>query len=93
MNPVMKTDPAAFAPTRWTRVIEARGDAPEARAALSDLCAAYSAPVVAFLRRECGDEDAAHELAKEFFARLLAGGGVDGADRERGKSAASCSAR
>lgn len=74
-----------FAPTRWTRVIEARGDAPEARAALSELCAAYYAPVVAFLRRERGDEDAAHELAQEFFARLLAGGGVDGADRERGK--------
>ncbi|MEO7317873.1 MAG: sigma-70 family RNA polymerase sigma factor [Chthoniobacteraceae bacterium] len=81
----MKTDPAAFAPTRWTRVIEARGDAPEARAALSDLCAAYYAPVVAFLRRERSDEDAARELAQEFFARLLAGGGVDGADRERGK--------
>ena len=74
-----------FAATRWTRVIEARGDAPEARAALSDLCAAYYAPVVAFLRRERGDEDAARELAQEFFARLLAGGGVDGADRERGK--------
>ena len=74
-----------FAATRWTRVIEARGDAPEARAALSELCAAYYAPVVAFLRRERGDEDAARELAQEFFARLLAGGGVDGADRERGK--------
>ena len=76
---------SAFAPTRWTRVIEARGAAPEARAALSELCAAYYAPVVAFLRRERGDEDAARELAQEFFARLLAGGGVDGADRERGK--------
>ncbi len=76
---------SAFAPTRWTRVIEARGDAPEARAALSELCAAYYAPVVAFLRRERGDEEAARELAQEFFARLLAGGGVDGADRERGK--------
>ena len=70
--------PSQFAATRWTRVVEARGDAPEARAALSELCAAYYAPVVAFLRRERGDEDAARELAQEFFARLLAGGGVDG---------------
>ena len=83
----MAADPpaSAFAPTRWTRVLEARGDAPEARAALSDLCAAYYAPVFAFLRRERGDEDAARELAQEFFARLLAGGGLAGADRERGK--------
>ena len=81
----MSDSASSFAATRWSRVIEARGAAPEARAALSDLCAAYYAPVVAFLRRERGDEDAARELAQEFFARLLAGGGVDGADRERGK--------
>jgi len=74
-----------FAATRWTRVIQARGDSDEARLALSDLCAAYYAPVFAFVRRERGDEDTARELTQEFFRRLLAGAGVDGADPSRGK--------
>ena len=83
----MGNDPPGedFTATRWSRVIEARGEAPEARAALSDLCAAYYAPVLAFLRRERGDDDAARELAHEFFERLLEGSGVAGADPERGK--------
>jgi RNA polymerase sigma-70 factor (ECF subfamily) len=83
MNEVPR--PSSFAPTRWSRVIGARGESPEARAALSDLCAAYYAPVLAFLRRERRDEDTAQELAQEFFRRLLAGSGVDGADPSRGK--------
>jgi DNA-directed RNA polymerase specialized sigma24 family protein len=74
-----------FAPTRWTRVIQARGDTDAARLALSELCDAYYAPVLAFLRRERGDDDAARELAQEFFRRLLAGKGVNGADPARGK--------
>jgi RNA polymerase sigma-70 factor (ECF subfamily) len=63
----LNTQDSHFAPTRWSRVLDARGDAPEARAALSDLCAAYYAPVLAFLRRERGDEEVARELAHEFF--------------------------
>jgi RNA polymerase sigma-70 factor (ECF subfamily) len=66
-------------------VIQACGDTDEARLALSELCEAYYAPVLAFLRRERGDEEAARELAQEFFRRLLAGSGVDGADPARGK--------
>jgi len=74
-----------FAATRWTQVIQARGESPEARFALSELCDAYYTPVLAFLRRERGEEDAARELAQEFFRRLLAGAGVEGADPKRGK--------
>jgi RNA polymerase sigma-70 factor (ECF subfamily) len=77
--------PENFAATRWTRVIQARGESDIARLALSELCEAYYAPVLAFLRRERGDEDAARELTQEFFRRLLAGAGVDGADPARGK--------
>ena len=40
-----------FVTTQWTQVLEARGDSPEAKAALSDLCAAYYAPAFAFIRR------------------------------------------
>jgi RNA polymerase sigma factor (sigma-70 family) len=74
----------AFVTTQWTRVLEARGDSSDARAALSDLCAAYYAPVFAFVRRNSADENAARDLTQEFFARLLAGRGLN-ADPERGR--------
>ena len=73
-----------FVTTQWTRVLEARGDSADARAALSDLCAAYYAPVFAFVRRNSPDENAARDLTQEFFARLLAGRGLN-ADPERGR--------
>lgn len=75
----------AFAPTRWTLILRARGETPEARAALGELCEAYYQPVLRFLRREGRDEDAARELTQEFFARILARGAFEEADPERGK--------
>lgn len=75
---------SAFHPTRWTLVLRASGGGAEAKAALSDLCGAYYAPVVAFLKRERRDEDAARELAHAFFASVLEGG-VGAPDRERGR--------
>src|SRR5688572_25325283 len=75
---------ANFAATRWTLILRARGESVEARAALSELCEAYYQPVLRFLRREGRDEDAARELAQEFFARVLGGSGFDEADPERG---------
>lgn len=77
--------PAVFATTRWTLVLRARGDGPEARAALGELCEAYWMPVFRFLRREGRTEDEARELAQEFFARLLAGAGVASVDPGRGR--------
>lgn len=74
-----------FAATRWTLVLRARGESVEARGALSELCEAYYQPVLRFLCREGREEDAARELAQEFFARILSGGGFDGADPERGR--------
>ncbi|MBI5387375.1 MAG: sigma-70 family RNA polymerase sigma factor [Verrucomicrobia bacterium] len=84
-TPASHTPADTFITTRWTRVLAARGDSPEARQALSDLCAAYYAPVVAFLRRQRQDEDAARELAHEFFARVLERQSFGGADPERGR--------
>ncbi len=74
-----------FAPTRWTMVLRARGGDPEGRAALSELCEAYYAPVLTFLRGEGRDEDAARELAHGFFERLLSGGSLGGVDPARGR--------
>lgn len=77
--------PDDFAATRWTLVQAARGDDTRAREALGELCTAYYAPVVAFLRRDGRSDDEARELAHGFFAQVLEGGHFDAADRSRGK--------
>lgn len=74
-----------FAPTRWTLILRARGETPEARAALSELCEGYYQPVLRFLQHEGRDEDTVRELTQEFFARILARGAFDEAAPERGK--------
>jgi RNA polymerase sigma factor (sigma-70 family) len=74
-----------FVPTRWTLVLRARGETPEARTALSELCAAYYQPVFQFLRREGRDDNDARELTQEFFARVLQDGELGGADPARGR--------
>ncbi len=73
------------AATRWTLVLRARGETPEARAALGELCEAYWGPVHRFLLRDGRGPDTARELTQEFFARLLAHGNLDGADPARGR--------
>jgi RNA polymerase sigma-70 factor (ECF subfamily) len=83
--PATTHTPAAFVTTQWTRVLEARGDSPEARAALSDLCAAYYAPVFAFIRHNTPDEDAARDRTQEFFARLLSRQSLGAVNPERGR--------
>jgi RNA polymerase sigma factor (sigma-70 family) len=76
---------SAFSPTRWTLVVQAQGRTPEARAALSDLCAAYYTPVQEFIRQWLRGADKADDWTQEFFAELLSRGGVDGAAPCRGK--------
>ena len=76
---------SSFHDTRWTLVARSRGSGAEGRGALSELCAAYYGPVVVFLRRDGREEDVARELAHDFFARLLEGGAMEGADPERGR--------
>jgi len=75
---------ANFHPTRWTLVLRTRGEGEDAKAALSDLCAAYYKPVVSFLRREGRNDDAAREMAHAFFESVLTGG-LGAPDRERGR--------
>src|SRR5512137_2582420 len=77
--------PAGFAPTRWTLVLRARGESPAAQAALGELCESYYAPVLAFIRHAGRDEEAARDLAQEFFARLLARHGLDTVEPGRGR--------
>jgi RNA polymerase sigma-70 factor (ECF subfamily) len=77
--------PEAFRTTRWTQVLQARGDSPEAKAALSELCAAYYAPVLGFVRHNAPDEEAARDLTQEFFRRLLARHGIEGVEPSLGR--------
>jgi DNA-directed RNA polymerase specialized sigma24 family protein len=74
-----------FALTRWTLVERTRGASPEAKAAMRELCEAYYAPVVAFVRREGYPGDCARDLTHEFFVRLLDADSIGGADRNCGR--------
>jgi RNA polymerase sigma-70 factor (ECF subfamily) len=76
---------SAFVPTRWTLVLRARGGSAESRAALSELCEAYYAPVHAFIRRVEPDLETARDLTQGFFADLLAQQSVGAVEPGRGR--------
>jgi len=83
------TAPHTFQTTRWTQVVAARGDSPEARLALRELCETYYAPVEMFIRRSRGDfpqrPHDARDLTQAFFAKLLEGHSLNHADRTQGR--------
>ncbi len=74
-----------FLTTRWTQVLAAQGASTHAGTALADLCAAYYAPVQSYIARSAHDLGDARDLTQEFFARLLAGRLIAGAEREKGR--------
>jgi RNA polymerase sigma-70 factor (ECF subfamily) len=84
-EPCSSSNPASFHTTRWTRVVQAKKESEDGRRALAELCDAYYEPVVAFLRWELRDADAAREMSHAFFAEMLAGGTIAAAERERGR--------
>lgn len=59
--------------------------APDARAALAALCAAYWYPIYALIRRSGRGPDEALDLTQDYFARLLEKGVLAAADRRRGR--------
>jgi RNA polymerase sigma-70 factor (ECF subfamily) len=85
VNPEREPLSNAFVTTQWTRVLEARGNSSDSQAALSDLCAAYYAPVFAFIRRCARDDEKARDLTQEFFSRLIAKRGLANLERDRGR--------
>jgi RNA polymerase sigma factor (sigma-70 family) len=84
-HPTTSETAGAFVTTHWTRVLAARGETPEAKQALSDLCAAYYGAIVVFIARSGYAQDSARELAHEFFVRLLQRHGLDGVDPQQGR--------
>jgi RNA polymerase sigma factor (sigma-70 family) len=49
------------------------------------LCAAYYAPVFAFIRRNSPNEDSARDLTQEFFARILAKQSLSSVEQNKGR--------
>lgn len=75
-----------FASTHWSMVLMAGQERSSATpAALEELCRTYWYPLYAFVRRQGYDGPAAQDLTQEFFSRLLAGKGLEGVDRNKGK--------
>jgi DNA-directed RNA polymerase specialized sigma24 family protein len=85
MTPPAPRPQESFLTTRWTQVRQAKADSHDGRRALADLCDVYYEPVVAFLRCELRDADAARDLSHAFFEEMLAGGTIGTADREQGR--------
>jgi RNA polymerase sigma-70 factor (ECF subfamily) len=78
--------PAGFPTTHWSRVAHAVNPAaPEARAALAELCGSYWYPIYAFIRRKGHDPDQALDLTQDYFTRLLETGVLASAEPGLGR--------
>jgi len=74
-----------FHTTRWSIVLQAKGNGQDARAALESLCAAYRAPVLAFIRGRGYRNDVAEDLTQSFFELFLKREDYAIADPARGR--------
>jgi hypothetical protein len=76
----------SFVTTHWSVVLAARApDAPQAAAALAELCRTYWYPLYAFVRRKGHSPHDAQDLTQAFFARLLEKNYVGTASPQRGR--------
>ncbi|HOW65997.1 MAG TPA: sigma-70 family RNA polymerase sigma factor [Candidatus Paceibacterota bacterium] len=77
---------AQFRTTHWSAVFRAgQGERKEAAAALNELCQVYWYPLYAFARRQGQTPNEAEDLTQGFFAHLLNGNFLAGADQEKGR--------
>ena len=74
-----------FQTTRWSLVLQARGDDGAARPALEALCRAYRPPALAYVRSRGYGSHAAEDLVQAFFERFLEHAWHAGADPDRGR--------
>jgi RNA polymerase sigma-70 factor (ECF subfamily) len=77
--------PQQFHPTRWSLVLQARGEGEAARRALADLCQTYWFPLYAWCRRSGLASADAEDMVQGFFLRVLEKRLFDSADAARGK--------
>src|SRR3989440_2895661 len=77
-----------FLTTRWSIVLscaDSGTDEKKAQAALAELCKIYWRPVFAFICRQGHSVPDAQDLTQDFFAKVLKGRLLQGADRNRGR--------
>ncbi len=67
----MADPPAEFPPTRWSLVLDVRGDPARSREALETLLRLYWPPLYAFLLADGQSPEDARDLLQGFLARLL----------------------
>ena len=78
--------PGLFATTHWSVVLAAANqDAPEAAAALEQLCRTYWYPLYAYVRRQGHDAADAQDFTQAFFAHILSRAFLKRANRDKGK--------
>jgi RNA polymerase sigma-70 factor (ECF subfamily) len=77
---------AVFPATHWSCIVSARdAGTPEGREALAELCQAYWYPVYALMRRRGHPPSDAADLTQRYFMRLIQGGLLRAADRDKGR--------
>jgi RNA polymerase sigma-70 factor (ECF subfamily) len=74
-----------FATTRWSMILAAREDTPDARTALERLCRCYRPAVLAYVRGSGYPRADAEDLTQGFFARFLEKRVHAAADPARGR--------
>ena len=73
-----------FPPTKWTVVLIAQGEGPEARQALDELCSDYREPLVVFARSRYGVNEA-EDLVQGCLANVIAKKSYVSAERTQGR--------
>ena len=79
---------AQFVTTRWSIVLscaDSGTDQDKAHKALAELCKIYWRPVFAFICRQGHSVPDAQDLTQDFFAKVLKGRLLQGADRNKGR--------
>ena len=78
-------NPAVFATTHWSVVLEAQGESPAAHNALEKLCRTYWRPIYGYVRRHNAGTQDAEDLTQGFFALLLERGDLNSVRKEKGR--------
>jgi RNA polymerase sigma-70 factor (ECF subfamily) len=78
-------NPAIFATTHWSVVLEAQGESPAAQKALEKLCRTYWRPIYGYVRRHGAGAEDAEDLTQGFFALLLERKDLNSVRKEKGR--------